>query len=81
MTIIAGDFVTRLSGGAGNASGNAAIGGAKSSTAMSSAVDGLFDSTAAAEAVAGDVEYRCVYLHNANAVDTMFAASAAMSIA
>ena len=79
MTIIAGDFVTRLSGGAGNASGNAAIGGAKSSTAMSSAVDGLFDSTAAAEAVAGDVEYRCVYLHNANSVDTMFAARAWIS--
>jgi hypothetical protein len=71
MAIIVGNFESRLSGGAGNASGNASLGGAKSSTLMSSTVDQLFDFTSAAEAVAGDVEYRCVYLHNANGADTM----------
>jgi hypothetical protein len=74
MSIITGDFVTRLSGGAANSVGNAALGGAKSSSAMSSTVDQLFDAVSAAEAAAGRVEYRCVYLHNANAVDTMTAA-------
>lgn len=74
MSIITGDFVTRLSGGAANAVGNAALGGAKSSTAASSTVDQLFDAVSAAEAAAGRVEYRCVYLHNANGVDTMTAA-------
>lgn len=75
MAIIAGNFETRLSGGAGNSSGNAALGGAKSSTVMSGSVDALFDAASAAEAVAGDVEYRCVYLHNANGADTMLAAT------
>jgi hypothetical protein len=71
MPIITGDFATRLSGGAANAVGNASLGGVKSANAMSAAVDSLFDFTSASEAVAGDVEYRCVYLHNANATDTM----------
>lgn len=71
MSIITGDFVTRLSGGAANSVGNAALGGAKSSTAMSGTTDALFDAVSAAEAAAGSVEYRCVYLHNANGVDTM----------
>jgi hypothetical protein len=74
MPIITADFSTRLSGGASNSNGNAALGGVKSSNAMSGAIDGLFDAVAAAEAVAGRVEYRCIYLHNANAVDTMTAA-------
>lgn len=71
MPLIAGDFVTRLSGGAANAVGNASLGGIKSSSVASSTVDQLFDQTGAAEAVAGDVEYRCVYLHNANASSSM----------
>lgn len=75
MAIITGNFETRLSGGAANSDGNAALGGAKSANSMSSSVDALFDYTSAAEAVSGDVEYRCVYLHNANAVDTMLAAT------
>lgn len=74
MSVITADFVTRLSGGAANASGNASLGGAKSANTMSSAIDGLFDAVSAAEAAAGRVEYRCVYLHNASATDTMTAA-------
>lgn len=74
MPVIAADFQLRLSGGAANASGNASLGGAKSANQASSAVDALFDAVAAAEASAGDVEYRAVYLHNANATDTMTAA-------
>lgn len=74
MSIITADFVTRLSGGASNAVGNASLGGAKSSTAASTSVDGLFDAVTAAQAAAGLVEYRCIYLHNANASDTMTAA-------
>lgn len=74
MSVIAADFQLRLSGGAANASGNASLGGAKSNNQASATVDQLFDAVAAAEASAGDVEYRCVYLHNANATDTMTAA-------
>lgn len=71
MAIITGDFATRLSGGAANAIGNSSLGGAKSSVAAGTSVDTLFDATSAAEAVAGDVEYRCVYLHNSNGASSM----------
>lgn len=71
MSIIAADFVLRLSGGAANTDPMASIGGAKSTTVASAALNGLFDAVGAAEAVAGDIEYRCVYIHNANATDTM----------
>lgn len=74
MPLISNDFVTRLSGGASNADGNASLGGAKSSNAASASVDALFDQTSAAEASAGDTEYRCVYLHNGNASSTMLSA-------
>lgn len=69
MPLTAPDFVIRLSGGAGNSSGAASLGGAKSSNAAPTTLDQLFDQVSAAEAVAGDVEYRCVYLHNAGSVD------------
>ena len=71
MPITTPDFVTRLSGGASNAVGNNALGGVKSSEVMPTSIDGLFDATSAAEAVAGRIEYRCVYLHNANGTDAM----------
>lgn len=71
MSIITADFSSRLSGGAANSVGNASIGGVKSSSVVSSAVDGLFDTVTAAQAAAGLVEYRCIYIHNANATDTM----------
>ena len=71
MSIITADFSRRLSGGAANAVGNASIGGVKSSNTMSSATNGLFDVVTAAQAAAGLVEYRCIYLHNENATDTM----------
>lgn len=74
MPLIAGDFVTRLSGGAANSDANASLGGAKSSTVASASVDALFDQVSASEASAGDTEYRCVYLHNGNASSTMLSA-------
>jgi len=73
MSIITADFVVRLSGGSSNNSGNAALGGSKSSNAASTSVDALFDPVTAAQAAAGSVEYRCVYVHNANATDLMTA--------
>jgi hypothetical protein len=69
MPLASGDFVTRLSGGAANSVGNASLGGAKSSTVAPSTIDGLFDQTSATEATAGDVEYRCIYLHNNYSAD------------
>jgi len=64
MAISSTDIQYRLSGGASNASPAASLGGAKSSTTAGAAI---FDDVSSAEATAGDVEYRCVYVHNAHA--------------
>lgn len=63
--IATGDIQYRLSGGAANSDPNAALGGAKSSTQVTDNVDNnLFDDVTGAEHAAGDVEYRCIYVHN-----------------
>lgn len=61
MPIVSADIEYRLSGGAANSNANASLGGAKSSAAMPS---GLFDNVSGAESAAGDIEYRCFYVHN-----------------
>ena len=60
-----------MSGGAANASAAASLGGAKSSNVYPAA---FFDDNTAAESAAGDVEYRCFYVHNNNATITLNAA-------
>lgn len=64
MPIINTEIEYRLSGGSANASAAASLGGAKSSTA---APANLFDDVTSDESTAGDTEYRCFYVHNANA--------------
>lgn len=61
MPIISTDIQYRLSGGSANADANASLGGAKSATVVPAA---LFDDVSSAESAAGDVEYRCIYVHN-----------------
>lgn len=68
MPITSAEIVYRLSGGAANSNANASLGGAKSSTVVPAA---LFDDVTSAESAAGDIEYRCFYVHNANASLTM----------
>ena len=64
MPITSAEIVYRLSGGAANSNANTSLGGAKSSTVVPAA---LFDDVTSAESAAGDTEYRCFYVHNANA--------------
>lgn len=70
MAIISSEIQYRLSGGAANSDPNASLGGVKSSTAI---VSTLFDDVSSAEAGTGLVEYRCFYIHNANATLTLIA--------
>ncbi len=61
MPIVSSDIQYRLSGGAANAVQADSLGGAKSSTAFGTA---FFDDVTSAETTAGDIEYRCLYVHN-----------------
>jgi hypothetical protein len=72
MPITSGEIEYRLSGGAANSDVNASLGGAKSSVTVVDNVDNnLFDDVSGAEHTAGDVEYRCIYIHNADAALTL----------
>jgi hypothetical protein len=69
--IAATDIHFRLSGGAANASQNASLGGAKSTTTDASA--SLFDDTTGAESAAGDTEYRGICVSNEHGTLTYLA--------
>jgi hypothetical protein len=56
------DIEYRLSGGSGNTNPAASTGGAMSSTEVVGST--IWDSVSSAEASAGDVEYRCIYITN-----------------
>lgn len=72
MPIVATDIQIRLSGGAANSNVNVSLGGAKSSTQVTdNTLNNLFDDVSGSESLAGDTEYRCVYIHNAHASLTM----------
>lgn len=74
MAITATDIEFRLSGGAANADGNAALGGEISANAVSGALHAFFDRVTGAEAAAGDVEYRCLYVRNGHPTLTLYGA-------
>lgn len=72
MSVVATDIKYYLSGGAGNADPNASLGGVISATEITSAqLENLFDNVTSAEAVAGDTNYRCLYVKNTNSTDTL----------
>lgn len=72
MAILSADITYRLSGGAANADPLLALGGAKSSVAAST---NLLDDVSSAEAAAGDVEYRCIYINNGHGTLTYIGAT------
>jgi len=74
MPITSSDIEYRLSGGASNADGNAALGGVISANAVSASLHALFDRVTGAEALVGDVEYRCIYIRNSHATLTLYGA-------
>lgn len=61
MAIVSTDIKYRLSGGASNTDPLLSLGGAASTT---DAGAGIFDNVTSAEAQAGSVEYRAVYVRN-----------------
>lgn len=62
MPIVSSDIKFRLSGGSGNTSAAASLGGAMSTSTDAPA--SIFDDVSSAESAAGSTEYRCVYVLN-----------------
>lgn len=62
---MAATLVFRLTGGSANADPNASLGGTMSNVSVSgTSLNNIFDDVLAAEAVAGDTEYRFIDLYN-----------------
>jgi hypothetical protein len=78
MSVVASDMDLKYSvaAAAGNTTAGtaaASLGDQVSTTPLTTAVIGnLFDDVSGAEALAGDVEYRCVFVCNNHATDTAF---------
>lgn len=75
MPIVASDIEFRYSGGSGNTSANACLGGAISTagggTADTGVKNDLFDDVTSSEAAAGSVEYRGIYVKNNHGTITL----------
>lgn len=72
MAILPSDIKIRLSGGSTNTNPNLSLGGVKSSTELvDNSLYNLWDQVTNAECSAGDLEYRCLYVHNGHATLTM----------
>lgn len=74
VAIVAADMKWFLSGGSANTNPNNSLGGIRSTTAITdNTLRNLFDDVGVVEAQLGDVEYRCLYLKNDHATDTLHA--------
>lgn len=72
MPITSSDLKIYLSGGAANSDPNASLGGAISSTEVTdNTTHNLFDQVSGTESLAGDTEYRGVYLKNTHGTLTL----------
>lgn len=71
MAVLTSEIKFYLSGGGANSDPSASLGGAISTTEVVAAT--LWDDVASSEALAGDTEYRCIYVKNTNATDTWLA--------
>ena len=73
MAIASSDILFMHSGGSSNSDPNASIGGAISSTEIpNSQINNLFDNVSGDEAIAGESEYRCIYIKNSHGSETLF---------
>lgn len=72
MPIVSGDIDFFLSGGAGNTDPNASLGGIISTTqVVDDTLHNVFDKVTGDEALAGDIEYRGIYVKNSHASITL----------
>ena len=65
MPIASSDMLFCLAGGAGNSTPSLSLGGSKSNTTITDGtMNNLWDDVSAAEASAGDTEYRAFFVMN-----------------
>ena len=73
--IKASDISLNLSGGATNTNPNLSLGGNPSAYEITSVMQNLFNNVTQENAASGYTDYRCFYVFNNNATDTLFSSS------
>jgi hypothetical protein len=72
LAILTTDIHYRFSGTSGTGTANGSLGGAKASNQMTTDTSqNIFDNVTGTESQAGDIEYRCFFVHNAHATLTL----------
>lgn len=66
------DIVFVLSGGSSNTDPNRSLGGDPSNQIITGGLNNLFSNISESEAVSGKIDFRCLYVFNQNAVDSLF---------
>lgn len=72
MPILGSDIKFRLSGGTHNSDPDASIGGDISHQALIGTMNNLFDNVLEEESETGNTDYRCFYILNNHATDTLY---------
>ena len=78
--MISTDIKFYLSGGTANTDPNLSLGGMISNTQAGTAIHQLFDLVLPAEALAGDIEYRCIWAKNTHVSETLYGAKLVVSL-
>lgn len=73
MAVVSSDLKWLLSGDSGNTDEDMSLGGGRSSTEVtfSPILNNLFDNVTPEQSLAGEVEYRCIFLQNDHATDSI----------
>jgi hypothetical protein len=72
LAIIQSEIHYRFSGTTGTGTPNGSLGGAKATNQLTTDTSqNIFDNVTGTESQAGDIEYRCFFVHNANATLTL----------
>src|ERR1041384_6350222 len=84
MPVAASDILLKYSVGSGSAGNSTSgtrdtsLGKYISTTQVSAPPNAFFDDVSSAEALAGDTEYRCIFVHNSHATDSALNVSVAI---
>ena len=78
--MISTDIKLYLSGGTLNTDPNLSLGGTISNTQVGTAIHQLFDLVSPAEALSGDIEYRCIWAKNIHVSETLYGAKLFVSL-
>jgi hypothetical protein len=78
MSIAGSDIGFVLSGGNTNSNPNLSLGGEASGFPLTGSINNLFNNVNLSQSVSGQIDYRCLYVFNNNATETLYGVTASV---